>query len=489
MSASLDEPARLKERRDQSNLIERIAAQALRDLPREKPLSTTALARIADNIDSRAPRSRWWRVSPAGQGGGEAARKGWGARWGVSARRYGWVFVTAAFVLGIAAAASAERLGAIPRWLTGMVTPAPRGVGGAVAKRTAAKRRAVNENPRSAPADATTAPQAPDLPAPAAAERPEPEKVGLAESRALSEPLASGASMQGDRRSITGPAGSPRFATPTGRTSVPFVSGHPGAGDQVSSGSATSTGRQPRLAFVDRQDTSGPPQRSGAHAGIPIARAGALPASPSPWPFSEPAAQSAPVGVRGDVPVAPSHVEPSTIAPRSTEETVARPAPARSARPQATRYLTQAVRALRVEHSPESALLLLDRHAQELSGNAFSHEALLLRVEAMLSRGRRGEVLRLLDSLALIDASSPRALLLMRGQLRAEANRCAESVGDFSLVLAEARRPPRPALLGRALCRNKLGDREGARADAERYRREFPGDPAIDDVERTAGLP
>jgi hypothetical protein len=41
----------------------------------------------------------------------------------------------------------------------------------------------------------------------------------------------------------------------------------------------------------------------------------------------------------------------------------------------------------------------------------------------------------------------------------------------------EARRPPKQALLGRARCKQKLGDPAGASADFERYRREFPGDP------------
>jgi hypothetical protein len=45
------------------------------------------------------------------------------------------------------------------------------------------------------------------------------------------------------------------------------------------------------------------------------------------------------------------------------------------------------------------------------------------------------------------------------------------------LVLAESRRPPKPALLGRARCKQKLGDLAGAQADFDRYRHEFPRDP------------
>ena len=123
------------------------------------------------------------------------------------------------------------------------------------------------------------------------------------------------------------------------------------------------------------------------------------------------------------------------------------------------------------------ALALLDRYASELAGNAFAEESLLLRVEAMLALGQRTSVLHLLDRTSLIDVAASRGLLITRGELRAAANRCAESISDFDLVLTEARRPPKKALLGRALCRQKLGDTAGAAADFDRLRREFPDDP------------
>ena len=43
------------------------------------------------------------------------------------------------------------------------------------------------------------------------------------------------------------------------------------------------------------------------------------------------------------------------------------------------------------------------------------------------------------------------------------------------------------ALFGRAMCRGKLGDSAGARADVERYRREFPTDPGLRELERQVG--
>jgi len=132
------------------------------------------------------------------------------------------------------------------------------------------------------------------------------------------------------------------------------------------------------------------------------------------------------------------------------------------------------IQALRVAHSPKNALALLDRSRTELDGSAFRTEELLLRVEALLSLGQRGEVLRLLDGTSLPDVAASQALLVTRGELRAAANRCPEGIGDFDLVIAANRRPPKQALLGRASCREKLGDHVGAQADLDRARREHP---------------
>jgi hypothetical protein len=61
--------------------------------------------------------------------------------------------------------------------------------------------------------------------------------------------------------------------------------------------------------------------------------------------------------------------------------------------------------------------------------------------EAMLALGQRTSVLHLLDRIFLTDVAASRGLLITRGKLRPAANRCAEGIGDFDLVLTEARRP------------------------------------------------
>ena len=149
--------------------------------------------------------------------------------------------------------------------------------------------------------------------------------------------------------------------------------------------------------------------------------------------------------------------------------------PAPSATP--TDHLKQVVRALRIERTPGYALALLDRYAGELVGNTFAEEALLLRVEAMLALGQRTQVLRLLDGISLAEVAASRALLITRGELRSRENRCAEAIGDFDLALNKAQPPPKRALLGRAACKQNLGDEAGGRADFERYHREYPDEP------------
>ena len=55
-------------------------------------------------------------------------------------------------------------------------------------------------------------------------------------------------------------------------------------------------------------------------------------------------------------------------------------------------------------------------------------------------------------------------------------------------MLTSSKQADRQALYGRALCRKKLGDSVGAQADMERYRREFPSDPRLSDLERQTGV-
>ena len=107
----------------------------------------------------------------------------------------------------------------------------------------------------------------------------------------------------------------------------------------------------------------------------------------------------------------------------------------------------------------------------------------------MLDLKRSGEALALLDRKSLSNVPASRTLLLTRAELRAAAGRCAESLADYDLLLARTRRPDEQALYGRGVCRSRLGDKSGAQADLDLYRREFPNGAHIGDVEKARSGP
>jgi hypothetical protein len=343
-----------------------------------------------------------------------------------AAGRRAWILAAAAFVLGVATAASAAHLDLLPTWLERMVSP----------------KRAV------------------------------PEHAGgqRAKSRA-----AAPAARPGSTAAAPEPAAPPSLPADIAPASVPVASDGPASAEVV----------RPRMAPAPRKvglleggehaprptsSAARPPSPPVALGPAPAApeTAGTAPAMPAVWP-EVPAAASVPgqpaAAPPGSARSASAHVSP-----------VEGPSPAGAA-PGATAFLTEAIRLLRAERAPKAALRFLDDHKRELDHGGFGHESLILRVEALLALGRPAEVLRLLDGAALTDVAAAQALLVTRGELRATAGRCGEGIGDFALVLARSRPTDRRALVGRALCRQQLGDAAGARADVERLRKEFPNQP------------
>ena len=337
-------------------------------------------------------------------------------------RRTFWLTVTAALLFGGATVASAAYVNVLPGWLTRMVK--------ARAAEPAPHKRASLGPSRNTPpfATATTPPKATSQP-----------------DQAASTP------------------GQPTHEAPPGHPSAATTIAVGNATGAVSSPSATPKPlRRPVEAAAAERSERAQSQPSG------LGRPGIPAIEPAPA-VADPTVSTRSRGTQV------AWVE------RSTQP--AKPAPEVGGTQDSAKFLSQAIRALRVVHSPGTALFLLDRHATQLGKSGFAHEALLLRVEAMLALHRGDEVLQLLDGAALTDVAASRSLLVTRGELRAAANRCADGIGDFDWVLSRSKQPDRQALFGRALCRKKLGDTAGARADAERYRREFPGDPLLIDLE------
>jgi hypothetical protein len=241
------------------------------------------------------------------------------------------------------------------------------------------------------------------------------------------------------------------------------------------------------LAFVEKSDPlrAPPPSENRRRNLKPIptepapASAAGVTERPVPLPPAEPTRVAAALAP-APLPAAPVPSAWPTLA-QGQSQPVASGAGRRQG---GARWLAEALHSLRANHAPGAALALLDLHAAELTQSAFVHEAMVLRVEALLGLKRSGEALALLDGKSLSDVAASRTLLLTRAELRAAAGRCADSLPDFDLVLARSHQPDEQALYGRALCRSRIGDKLGAHADFALYQRQFPNGPHIHDVEK-----
>jgi predicted Zn-dependent protease len=133
--------------------------------------------------------------------------------------------------------------------------------------------------------------------------------------------------------------------------------------------------------------------------------------------------------------------------------------------------LGTAFRELRTRGDAAAAMRALDEYDRRFPAGVLSGEARIARAEAFMAQDRRREALPLLAALADDDGELTRAVRITRGELYAEAGRCAEAVRDFDRVLAGAADDLAGgrALYGRASCRLRAGETAGARTDLETY--------------------
>jgi len=150
--------------------------------------------------------------------------------------------------------------------------------------------------------------------------------------------------------------------------------------------------------------------------------------------------------------------------------------------------LSRAVRGLRFEHRPETALAALDEYLRRFPHGSLAPEAGRLRAEALLALGQKRAALVELDQAAGTGAAGSEEGLLARGELYAAAGRWREAMQDFDLVVrsrlaraalessgpAKLRERFERALWDRASARSHLGDDAGARADLRECLRRFP---------------
>lgn len=190
----------------------------------------------------------------------------------------------------------------------------------------------------------------------------------------------------------------------------------------------------------------------------------APPEMPSPPLPRAPVERPVPTAVEQPVPTVP----PSPALPAPAQ-------PSRLARE--SRWLASAIAKLRQEGQPEAALAILDQHQSELSAGPLAPEANATRIEALLRLGRNGQALVLLDGQRLSAHGLGREMLVARAELRAEKGRTSAAIHDFDLILSapsQADGITERALYGRATCRAKSGDRDGAHGDLTQYLNAFP---------------
>ena len=179
---------------------------------------------------------------------------------------------------------------------------------------------------------------------------------------------------------------------------------------------------------------------------------------------------------RGPSPLAPQHVVQPLPAPsRLSRES--QPLPAQSELARESRLVASAIAKLRQEGDAEAALVILDQHRAEFASGALRSEATATRIEALLRLGRNPQALALLDAQSLSAKGVGREMLVARAELRADKGRRSAALHDFDLLLSvwgKTDAVAERAVYGRAVCRAKSGDWDGARHDFERYLGDFP---------------
>jgi hypothetical protein len=209
------------------------------------------------------------------------------------------------------------------------------------------------------------------------------------------------------------------------------------------------------------------------------------PEQPAPAAKPEAAAPTA-SEVSEPVPAAvprPARVIAARETPGSRRTEPARPEPGLSPPPgpsalaQESRLLASAIAKLRRDGEPGQALAILEQHRAEFGSGALAQEANATRIEALLQLGRNGQALELLDAQTLSARGVAGEMLVARAELRADRARYSAALADFDLLLVargQSDSVTERARYGRAACRAKSGDWEGARADFQQYLRDFP---------------
>ena len=184
-------------------------------------------------------------------------------------------------------------------------------------------------------------------------------------------------------------------------------------------------------------------------------------------------------------PASPSLPSSTPLPIRPTSPGTSMPAPSQARTDVVTQeagLLRQAFSALRRDHDAKRALALLDDYDRRFGQGALALEATSARAQALLQLGDNAHALEILDRLPLRQEGHTGELRVIRGELRSLSGRCLDALLDFDAVLSAANGNAADkvarALFGRASCRARTGDLQGAEQDRQRYLKEFPQGPA-----------
>jgi hypothetical protein len=219
-------------------------------------------------------------------------------------------------------------------------------------------------------------------------------------------------------------------------------------------------GRSPATATAPRTKPLAPAPLIGLDAAAPAAaRSTVARARPAPAVTAAPA--------RGNAPE-PAAAVPLERPPASSTAPVAVQPEPTSAEAAA---FTLALQRLRRDGDARGALRLLDDYDREYPRGRLAVEATLARIEAHLALADGAGALRLLEGADIDGLPRSAELRVLRGELRSDAGRCRDAIGDFTAVVTGAAAPALRgrALHGRAVCLAQLGQAEAARTDARLY--------------------
>jgi len=228
---------------------------------------------------------------------------------------------------------------------------------------------------------------------------------------------------------------------------------------------------------------AGAPRRDPAAASTPANVAPAQPPQPAAPTAGEPP-PSLPA-------TAPSSLDPTALgahrrpgpprALRSPAQPV--PAPRDSQLAEESGFVGRALVRLRQARDSDGALAELERYAQRFPSGILEHEALAVRVDALLLAGRAAEAQAILSRLTLGSTARDRELRLIRAEL-ATGSDCTAALNDYQAVwkAQPAGTWGERALWGQAVCAARLGNEAGARGHLTRYLARFPDGPHAEEA-------